>query len=743
MDTALEEVKKVQPSDVADLNKKEGMLYDLTEKIADMCTITEEDVASGMAATKNEICSYVPKIALGYYYGEEVNDGEADHADDMSDIGCTDLPLVGDERYFIFGIALPEIPGLFSGGNLCYAQWMNGSSIGSGTGMILFAPQLFTGNPIVKNINAPVPGTGEAIDSAAGLIEYVAVGISFPSSGPPKMEVELSTDFWRCSGECKVIKANVYAAVKLDVTEAAAKKIKLGEDPTFSFAFEAKLMFNFDPEGDGFDVPLVDKLIHGDGDKSGSQSLVDPTKVLDFLLSVMSNDFIIAIDGKLTMSMPLSDWSNGLFGDLDITIGTASAMFRNARVCEDNLVGSVVALHNQIHNRWVRMHADKNEMDASSSASATYLPSGWTWERFKVVNAGNGQVAFHNSVQNRYIRLRNDTKDMDRSGSAGDNALPSGWTWERFTVVDGGNGEYAFHNSISNRFMRMNNNADMDTWGENAVNNLPTGHTWERFKIVDAGTLQVKNPCNFQIGIWASFEVGGTSNEELMDDIQTNILDKFQDDNVLSAVGFLGKGIGAVVDALTSVGAGFHFYMKGNCNFNGGWDAPCSNTAFGLKFWASKFEAYIEKNPDGRFAFCFAIKDFWDSCGNNLWENILLLLKSAGEVLMKVGKIIADFFEDTFNSCVTAVVDLAEDALALGKIVIDYVHEGFEDAVSATVDWANDAANAAVEWGAGAVNDAGEWVEGAANDVADWTEGAANDVANAAEDTWNAVSSFR
>jgi len=734
MDTALAEVKKVQPSDAADLNKKEGMLYDLTEKIADMCTVTEEDVLSGTATAKNEICAFIPKIALGYYYGEEVNDGTADHADDMSEIGCTDLPLVGDERYFIFGIALPEIPGTFSGGNLCYAQWMNGNSIGTGTGMLLFAPQLFTGNPLVKNINVPVPGTGESIDSAAGLIDYVCVGVSFPSAGsPPKMEVELSTDFWRCSGECKMIKANVYAAVKLDVTEAFAKKITLGEDPTFSFAFEAKLMFDFDPDLDGFDVPIVDKLINGDGDKSGLQILVNPNTVFDFLLEVLSNDFIIAIDGKLTMSMPLSDWSNGLFGDLDITIGTASAMFRNAKVCENMIVGTEVALHSGQHNVFARMNPDKGEMDASGSKAATALPSSWTWERFTVVNAGNGQVAFHSSIHGRFIRLRGDNGNLDNSGYKGADDLPPHWLQERFTVVDAGNGDYAFHNSYCNKFMRMRDNADMDGSGVKGVDELPSSWTWERFKVVDGGTAQVKSAidCKHETGIWASFQVGGSSNEDLMDNIQSNILDKFEDTNVLSAVGFLGKGIGEVVDRLTSIGAGFHFYMKGNCNFNN-WNSLCENTAFGLKFWANNFEAYIEKNPDGRFAFCFAIKGFWDSCGNNLWENILLLLKSAGEVLMKVGKVIAEFFEDTFNNCARAVVDLAEDALALGKMVIDNVHEGFEDAAAEVVDWAGDTANAAVEWGAGAVNDAGEWVVGGAEDAADWAAGAA-------EDTWTAI----
>ena len=33
---------------------------------------------------------------------------------------------------------------------------------------------------------------------------------------------------------------------------------------------------------------------------------------------------------------------------------------------------------------------------------------------------------------------------------------PKEWTWERFTVVDAGNGEIALHNTWHNRFVRMN-----------------------------------------------------------------------------------------------------------------------------------------------------------------------------------------------------------------------------------------------------------------------------------------------
>jgi len=336
LSSALSQVNGIRPSDVADLNKKEGVLYDIMSKISEMCTVSEADIAAGTAATKNQICSNVPKLVIGNYLGSETQDSSSSVFEDMEDTGCKDLPLAAGKRFFLFGILLPEIIPLgFDGGNLCYAQLLNGNSPEAGTGLIIFAPKLFTANPIVQNLNVPVPGTGRAINAAASLVTYVAVGVSFPSQGPPAIEVEFSNDFWKCTGECKTVKANVYAALKLDLTSYASKKIRLGDISVF---FEAKCLIDFDPSRDGFlsqvnNIPLLSKLINGDGDASGIESLIDPTEAVDFLLQVMQNDFAIGIDGKLGITIPLGDWTHGLFRDLDITIGSSSALFRKTTNC--------------------------------------------------------------------------------------------------------------------------------------------------------------------------------------------------------------------------------------------------------------------------------------------------------------------------------------------------------------------------------------------------------------------------
>ena len=111
------------------------------------------------------------------------------------------------------------------------------------------------------------------------------------------------------------------------------------------------------------------------------------------------------------------------------------------------------------------------------------FPSAWTWERFRVVDAGNYDIALHCGIHNRFVRM-NSNGDMDFSEPRNWNDFPSGWTWERFSVVDAGNGEIALHSGIHNRFVRMNNGADMDASSHQSYADLPSGWTWERFRPV-------------------------------------------------------------------------------------------------------------------------------------------------------------------------------------------------------------------------------------------------------------------
>ncbi|CAE7627339.1 unnamed protein product [Symbiodinium sp. CCMP2592] len=111
------------------------------------------------------------------------------------------------------------------------------------------------------------------------------------------------------------------------------------------------------------------------------------------------------------------------------------------------------------------------------------IPDDWTWERFTVIDAGNGQVAFHSSIRNRYLKMDGDR--MLVSSPKAPDRFPSDWTYERFTVLYDGLGKFMFHNSKHNRMIRMTGEK-VDASSEMNPQDVPGGWTSERFQIVPA-----------------------------------------------------------------------------------------------------------------------------------------------------------------------------------------------------------------------------------------------------------------
>jgi len=127
---------------------------------------------------------------------------------------------------------------------------------------------------------------------------------------------------------------------------------------------------------------------------------------------------------------------------------------------------------------------NKSFMDKSGERADGNLPPGWTWERFKVVEAGNGEVGLWNPTHKRFIRMPTG-EYLDKSGERADGTLEGAhWTWERFKVVDAGNGEVGLWNPTHKRFIRMPNGEYMEKSGERAHGTLPSNWAFERFKVV-------------------------------------------------------------------------------------------------------------------------------------------------------------------------------------------------------------------------------------------------------------------
>ena len=100
------------------------------------------------------------------------------------------------------------------------------------------------------------------------------------------------------------------------------------------------------------------------------------------------------------------------------------------------LIGKSIALYNPTHKRFVRMPTGTN-MDKSGEKADGTLPNGWIWEKFKIVELGNGLIALYNPTHKRFVRMPDGT-NMDKSGERPDGTLPQDWAWEMFKVVDVG-----------------------------------------------------------------------------------------------------------------------------------------------------------------------------------------------------------------------------------------------------------------------------------------------------------------
>lgn len=158
--------------------------------------------------------------------------------------------------------------------------------------------------------------------------------------------------------------------------------------------------------------------------------------------------------------------------------------------------GTVVALHNAVHNRFLTMGSD-HLMDRSPEKGLGDLPDWWSWQRFKVVDAGNGQVGLYNEHHKRYVMMSG--CNGHRLGTA-----PHRKGYERFTVVPGRDnfdGVIALHNSHHNCFMRMTGTT-ADTSSHKSIQDLPDNWGQERFHIVKvAGGKQASEPAGKHLDV--------------------------------------------------------------------------------------------------------------------------------------------------------------------------------------------------------------------------------------------------
>merc|ERR1719326_1984174 len=148
------------------------------------------------------------------------------------------------------------------------------------------------------------------------------------------------------------------------------------------------------------------------------------------------------------------------------------------RVARQLKPGRQVAIRSAAFNRFLRL-TDKGKVDAGDEAEK--INPAWQWERFTVVNAGDGLIALHSKAHNRFLRM-NSKHEIDTAGQQAVNALPKWWQWEKFLEVPLGGGKIALYSTAFHRFVRMNHNrADASASVIGPI--LPKEWTWEQWTV--------------------------------------------------------------------------------------------------------------------------------------------------------------------------------------------------------------------------------------------------------------------
>ncbi|OLQ01651.1 hypothetical protein AK812_SmicGene15575 [Symbiodinium microadriaticum] len=145
--------------------------------------------------------------------------------------------------------------------------------------------------------------------------------------------------------------------------------------------------------------------------------------------------------------------------------------------------GSIIGLYNPHWSRWVRMGGEHGDVvDRSGSTAFDSMPSGWTWEKFAVVDAGDGLIALHSPKWNRFLSL-NPEGHVYGSPNQAASQLPSDWTWQKFKVVYAGDGMIALHSPKHNRFVTMTDHS-VEATNHRNEDSMQESWTWERFQVL-------------------------------------------------------------------------------------------------------------------------------------------------------------------------------------------------------------------------------------------------------------------
>ncbi|CAE7248694.1 unnamed protein product [Symbiodinium sp. KB8] len=148
-----------------------------------------------------------------------------------------------------------------------------------------------------------------------------------------------------------------------------------------------------------------------------------------------------------------------------------------------NFTSPVAAFYNPKHGRWLQMNKGITDMTGSADQRGGDGPFSlrlhWTYERFAVVDVGNGEIALHNTLSNRFVKMEG--LEMMVSSIKDVEDFPAGWNLERFRVVDAGDGMVALYHPVNHRFVTMDQNGHVYPSAPVEDARLPVHWSYERF----------------------------------------------------------------------------------------------------------------------------------------------------------------------------------------------------------------------------------------------------------------------
>jgi hypothetical protein len=131
-------------------------------------------------------------------------------------------------------------------------------------------------------------------------------------------------------------------------------------------------------------------------------------------------------------------------------------------------IGSIIALRAEITNQFV----STNLNTTNNPLQANYANSVGSWERYQVMDAGNGQIALRSQNNSKYVSVNLNSGSQLQAGSA-----TSIGAWEKFTWTDAGNGKIGLLSGASGKYVSVNpnNSGLLEAGFANSIG------SWERF----------------------------------------------------------------------------------------------------------------------------------------------------------------------------------------------------------------------------------------------------------------------